>query len=55
VALQNDAILYQFVTTGCPVVWPKKAQVGGFPGSVRYGAYSDGMHLSYKSSNLPLF
>lgn len=37
VALQNDAILYQFVTTGCSVVWPRKAQVGGFPGSIRYG------------------
>merc|ERR1711862_423933 len=35
-ALETDARLCSFVTYGNPVVWPKKAQVGGFPGRVMY-------------------
>lgn len=35
-ALEKDARIYSFVTRGNPQVWPRKAQVGGFPGKVGY-------------------
>jgi 1-acyl-sn-glycerol-3-phosphate acyltransferase len=35
-ALQCDARLWSFVTYGCNSVWPRKAQLGGFPGTVSY-------------------
>lgn len=35
-ALQYDARLVTMVFSGCPEVWPRKAQLGGFPGKVRY-------------------
>ena len=37
VALANDAIIYQYITVGCPGVWGKKEAVGGWPGKVIYG------------------
>jgi len=36
-ALDFDARIVTFVCVGNPTVWPKKAQVGGFPGKVVYG------------------
>jgi len=35
-ALKFDAILMSFVAHGNTKVWPRKAPVGGFPGTVRY-------------------
>ena len=35
-ALQFDAKLYVFVTNGCHVIWPRKAQIGGNPGIANY-------------------
>jgi 1-acyl-sn-glycerol-3-phosphate acyltransferase len=35
-ALAHDAQLWAFVTRGCQLSWPKKAQVGGFPGDGNY-------------------
>ena len=35
-ALQYDASLFFFVNTGNHSVWPRKAAIGGFPGSVKY-------------------
>jgi len=35
-ALEFDARLVAFIAHGNTTVWPKKAQVGGFPGSIRY-------------------
>jgi 1-acyl-sn-glycerol-3-phosphate acyltransferase len=35
-AVEFDAKLWSFVTHGNPEVWPKKAQVGGFPGKIQY-------------------
>lgn len=35
-ALEIDAKLWYFVTHGNDKVWPRKAQVGGFPGGVQY-------------------
>lgn len=35
-ALQFDAKLYVFVTNGCHVIWPRKAQIGGTPGIANY-------------------
>lgn len=37
VALEHDAVVYEYVTVGCPAVWGKKEAVGGWPGAVHYG------------------
>lgn len=36
-AIEYDARFLSFVAVGNPDVWPKKAQIGGLPGSVKYG------------------
>ena len=35
-ALQFDAKIYTFVTNGCHVIWPRKAQISGRPGVANY-------------------
>lgn len=35
-AVDYDVKIWSFVTTGNPEVWPRKAQVGGFPGKIQY-------------------
>ena len=35
-ALEFDACLFSFVTCGNPDIWPRRAQMGGFPGTARY-------------------
>lgn len=35
-ALEFDARLVSFISEGNTQVWPKKAKVGGFPGTIRY-------------------
>ena len=35
-ALQFDAKMYVFVTNGCHVMWPRKAQISGRPGVANY-------------------
>lgn len=39
-ALAFDARLTCFISHGNPKVWPKKAPVGGFPGTIRYNVLS---------------
>ena len=35
-ALEFDACLFSFVTRGNPDIWPRKVQMGGFPGTAQY-------------------